>query len=361
MRMRVLILPRHSPRAASCRHRFMQYLPYLRQHGFECDVSPFFDERYTAEVLRGGNKQWWRFAGSLRTRLGAVARARRYDLVVVHVEFVPYAPMAVERWLARSATPFVLDFDDAFFHGYGQHRSAAVRHLLGSKLGALMGQAALNIAGSDYLADYAGRFSSRVATVPTVVDLSRYPTTPMEPANRRFSIGWIGSPATTPHLQSVIGELGAFCARHDAEIVAIGAKPFDAAGIPIRWVDWSEETEVQEFARTDVGIMPLPYTEWAEGKCGFKLIQAMACWRPVIASPVGANRRIVEDGVSGFHAKTGEWGAALERLHGSVALRSQLGAAGRRTVEREYSLQAWAPRLAELWALAASGEGGGKT
>ena len=124
MTTRVLVLPRHSPRAASCRHRFMQYLPYLAQHGFDCDVSPFFDEGYTAEVLSGGDKHWWRYGGSLLSRLGAVRRARRYDLVVVHAEFVPYAPMAVERWLASLATPFILDFDDAFFHAYDQHPSA---------------------------------------------------------------------------------------------------------------------------------------------------------------------------------------------------------------------------------------------
>jgi glycosyltransferase involved in cell wall biosynthesis len=333
----------------------MQYLPYLRQHGFDSDVSPFFDDRYTAGVLGGGRKAWWRFGMSLATRVGAVARARRYDLVVVHIEFVPYAPMIVERWLASLSTPFILDFDDAFFHAYGQHHLALVRTLFGAKLGALMARAALNVAGNEYLTDYAGRFSTRVATVPTVVDLERYPDAPV-PSGRRFAIGWIGSPATTGYLRSVVDELGAFCARRDAEIVAIGAKPFNAPGIPIRWVDWSEDAEVREFARTDVGIMPLPDTEWTQGKCGFKLIQAMACWRPVVASPVGANRRIVEDGISGFFARPGEWGTFLEHLYSNGALRADMGAAGRRIVEREYSLQAWAPRMAALWSQAASGK-----
>lgn len=359
MTTKVLILPRHSPRAASCRHRFVQYLPYLAEHGFECEVSPFFDDRYTAEVLGGGEKHWWRFGGSVRTRLGALARARRYDLVVAHSEFVPYAPLAIEGWLARLATPYVLDFDDAFFHAYDEHPSALVRRLLGSKIGALMGRSALNVAGSEYLADYARRFSSRVAVVPTVVDLPRYPAAPHTASGARFSIGWIGSPATTPHLQAVVGELGEFCRRHDAEIVAIGARPFPTDGLPIRWLPWSEESEVREFARTDVGIMPLPATSWAAGKCGFKLIQAMACWRPVVASPVGANCHIVEDGVSGFFARPGEWAAALERLFASPALRSEFGIAGRRRVERDYSLQAWAPRLAELWAQAARRVGPG--
>jgi len=351
--MRVLILPRHASQAASCRHRFLQYLPYLREHGFECDVSPFFDVLYTRAVLGGGEKLWWRSGEAVARRLRAVLRARRYDLVVVHGEFVPFLPHGIERWLARLSVPFVCDFDDAFFHAYDQHPSGIVRRLLRDKLGQLMAEAALNCAGSDYLAAYARRFSSKVALVPTVVDLARYPASSAQPDPQRFSIGWIGSPATTPHLQSIVGELAAFARGRNVEIVAIGARPFDAGGAPVRWVEWQEHTEVAELARTHVGIMPLPDTMWAEGKCGFKLIQAMACWRPVVASPVGANLHIVENGISGLHAAPGEWPVALTRLYDDPELCTRLGEAGRRRVERHYSLQVWAPRVASFWANAA--------
>ena len=353
MSMKVLILPRHAPQAASCRHRFVQYLPYLNDHGFTCDVVPFFDERYTAAVLGGGEKLWWRFGQAAAARLAALLTARRYDLVVVHAEFIPFLQHVFAHWLGRMAVPFVIDFDDAFFHAYDQHRSGLVRLVLGNKLGRLMAEAELNCAGSDYLCGYARRFSSKVALVPTVVDLARYPAAPTPPDPDRFSVGWIGSPATTPHLQSVLPELLAFASGRNVEIVAIGARRFDVGAAPVRWVDWSEETEVAELSKAHVGIMPLPESMWTDGKCGFKLIQAMACWRPVVASPVGANLRIVEPGVSGLLAPPGEWGAALTRLYENPELCSTLGVAGRRTVEREYSLEVWAPRLAALWAQAA--------
>lgn len=351
--LRVLILPRHAPQAASCRHRFVQYLPYLHEHGFTCDVVPFFDERYTAAVLGGGEKLWWRFAQAAVTRMASLVRARRYDLVVVHAEFMPFLPHPFEHWLGRLAVPFVIDFDDAFFHAYDQHASGLVRRLLGNKLGRLMAEAELNCAGSDYLCAYARRFSSKVALVPTVVDLARYPAAPTVPNPQRFSIGWIGSPATTPHLQSVMPELVAFAQGRNVEIVAIGARRFDVGTAPVRWVEWAEQTEVAALSQAHVGIMPLPASMWTEGKCGFKLIQAMACWRPVVASPVGANRRIVEPGVSGLLAAPGEWTAALTRLYDNPQLCATLGAGGRRTVEREYALDVWAPRLAALWSHAA--------
>src|SRR5207302_11438733 len=95
--------------------------------------------------------------------------------------------------------------------------------------------------------------------------------------------------------------------------------------------------------------MPLPDDPPERGKCGYKLIQYMACGRPVIASPVGANREIVEHGVNGFLADTpGEWINALQSLRRDPALRTRMGHAGRKKVERVYSLQVTAPRLADL-------------
>lgn len=331
----------------------MHYLPFLREQGIECDVSSFFDDGYTRAVLASGHKRWWRFVASLANRLRAVASAGKYDLVVVHAEFVPFAPFALERWLARMATPYVVDFDDAFFHSYDAHPSWLVRRMFGRKLARLMAGAAVNVAGNEYLAEYARRVTDRVSVVPTVVDLKRFPESPRVILPRPFRIGWIGSPATTGHLQSVMGELAEFARGRDVEILAIGAKPFEAGGAPIRFVEWTEATEVEELSSAHVGIMPLPDTPFARGKCGFKLIQAMACWRPVIGSPVGANCRIVEHGVSGFLARSGEWAAMLTRLYDDPGLAEAMGIAGRQSVARSYSLDVWGPRVASLWADAA--------
>ena len=112
---------------------------------------------------------------------------------------------------------------------------------------------------------------------------------------------------------------------------------------------WTEQTETADIADFDIGIMPLAEGVWERGKCGYKLIQYMACARPVIASPVGVNRSIIDDGASGLLASTeAEWRSALERLRDDQPLRDRMGRAGRARVESEYSVTAVAPRLAEL-------------
>jgi glycosyltransferase involved in cell wall biosynthesis len=133
-----------------------------------------------------------------------------------------------------------------------------------------------------------------------------------------------------------------------ARFTAIG---IDAAalGLPMDSVPWSEQTEAQDIARLDVGIMPLVDAPFERGKCGYKLIQYMACGLPVVASPVGVNRQIVEHGVNGFLAETPEqWATALRTLCADPALRARMGAAGRRKVEQHYSLQVTAPRLVQI-------------
>ena len=95
--------------------------------------------------------------------------------------------------------------------------------------------------------------------------------------------------------------------------------------------------------------MPLPDAPFERGKCGYKLIQYMASGRPVVATPLGVNVKIVEHGVTGFLADTPqEWIDALSRLRDNPELRRRMGQAGRRKQEQEYSLETAAPRLIEI-------------
>ncbi len=78
---------------------------------------------------------------------------------------------------------------------------------------------------------------------------------------------------------------------------------------------------------------------------------------PVVASPVGANRQIVDDGVNGFLASTqADWIRELEKLRQNQDVRERMGSAARLKVESHYSLQVQAPRVLAILesALAAS-------
>jgi glycosyltransferase involved in cell wall biosynthesis len=346
VRVNVLILTKYDRLAASTRYRFTQFLPALDAAGVRATVSPLLDDAYLAGRFGAGGSALPSYASAFSRRLRAVLSARRYDLVWLYCEAFPYLPPWFEATLRAMGVPYVYEFDDAFFHQYDAHPNPWVRRLLGGKIRTVLRGARGVIAGNAYLADYARSVQSNVFVVPTVVDTERYALAPPRDPARPFTVGWIGSPSTAPYLREVHGALRRFCADTGSRVVAVGAGDLALEGVSLEHRRWGEDTEVGDIQGFDVGIMPLPDTPWARGKCAFKLVQYMACGLPVVASPVGMNATLVTHGTDGFHAADeAAWVRALNALHTDASLRARMGAAGRRTIERGYSLAVTAPRV----------------
>jgi glycosyltransferase involved in cell wall biosynthesis len=348
--VKVLLFGRYSRKGASTRLRFLQYLPYLRASGIEVtEVAPLLDDAYLAALYSGKGRSLRKMTGAYLGRLAQLVVARSYDLLWIEKELFPRWPAAFERLIVAFGKRYVVDYDDAVFHQYDRHPSKYVRLAMGGKIDAVMKRAALVVAGNEYLAARARAAGApRVEVVPTVVDLDRYPTPVASTSGPTFKVGWVGTPMTASYLELVRGPLASLKAL-GADIVAVGAPPHPLPQIEVDVRPWTEHSEVSEIQRFDVGIMPLPDEPWERGKCGYKLIQYMACSKPVIASPVGANLSIVQHGVNGFLARTdSEWRSALEALSGDPQLRARMGAAGRRSVEQRYCLAVGAPRMREL-------------
>jgi glycosyltransferase involved in cell wall biosynthesis len=188
--------------------------------------------------------------------------------------------------------------------------------------------------------------------LPTVVDTDAYlPAAPDSEQTRPVTIGWIGSPSTWVLVRPYLGLLAELADNLGIEVRVVGAGVAAETDIfpGLRLIEWTEESEIAEVQKMDIGIMPVWDGPFQRGKCGYKLIQYMACGLPVVASPIGVNREIVREGENGFLASSvDEWRAALTRLILDAELRARLGRAGRLRAEQHYSLKAHAPRLVEL-------------
>jgi glycosyltransferase involved in cell wall biosynthesis len=82
------------------------------------------------------------------------------------------------------------------------------------------------------------------------------------------------------------------------------------------------------------------------------LIEAMACYKPVISTAVDQVSELVQDGVNGILIPPGDVQAlceAIERLATDPALCQQLGEAARRTIEERFSLQRAAEQYAAVY------------
>jgi glycosyltransferase involved in cell wall biosynthesis len=354
--MRILLLSRYSRLGSSSRVRSYQYLPHLKANGIDVTVAPLLGDDYIRDVYAGRRKNLGDLLSAYLRRLWYLIKSDHFDLLWIEYEILPWLPAWAEAILSRLGVPYVVDYDDAVFHRYDMHPNSLVRGLLASKIDAVMSRAALVIVGNDYLADRAMRAGAkRLECLPTVVDLDRYPVGP-KGENSVFTIGWIGSPITARYLHAVEPALSEVCKSSNARLVLVGSGQVKLKGVPLEIRPWLEETEVVDIQSFDVGIMPIPDDPWSRGKCGYKLIQYMACSRPLVASPVGVNQKIVENGVNGFLATTiRDWGNALQALRDSSNLRKCMGRAGRHKVEMEYCIQVTAPRLVSLLRSATEG------
>lgn len=346
--MRVLILPRYGPLGASSRVRMYQYLPHLRAAGIEVEVSPLFGDDYV-RALYERRRAWGDIVGGYARRIATQLSGGDFDVLWVEKEILPWLPTCAERVRGRHAV--VVDFDDAVFHRYDLHRSVLVRRLLGRRIDRVMQKADMVTAGNAYLAAHATAAGCRrVEQIPTVVDIDRYPA-PLRAMREtgQVVIGWIGSPATAHYLRPLAPVVEHLVQERGVDAVAVGARPDQVQGTPFRSVPWSEATEAELLATFDIGIMPLLDAPWERGKCGYKLIQYMACGIPVVASPVGVNTDIVVPGQNGWlAADEAQWGAALRGLVDDPQARFSMGAAGRALAAEWFSLQAQAPRVVEL-------------
>lgn len=341
---RLLCAMRYGALGASSRLRLAQYRPWLERAGIATTERAFLSDRYVAALYRGGPRLLPALGAYVRA-LRAPAAARSHDIMWIEKEYLPWLPYWLER-RAIGDTPYILDFDDAWWLRY-ERAPAPARFLLGQKFTGLLRGAALTVVANQTLYDWAAaQGAGGLLLLPTVVDLAHYPAVP--PAKGVFTIGWIGTPLTAAYLAEIAAPLRALAAEAPLRLLIVGAPDADVPGVACEHLPWDERTEAGLIGRCHAGIMPLPDDDWARGKSGYKLIQYMAMGRPTVASPIGANRQIVLDGQTGFLAGSDdEWLAALRRLRDEPALRDALGAASRQRVEQHYCLDVTAPILVD--------------
>jgi glycosyltransferase involved in cell wall biosynthesis len=351
-RMRVLALSPVPYEGAGCRFRIAHYIPYLATQGIDVTVAPFYDRQFFGLVYdrRRYARKAWLFLKLTAARVAIIARAGRYDAIWIYREAFPVGPPILEAMLSALGRPLLYDFDDAVF----LPNTSEVNRYVGAlkyprKIGRIIRYCDEVIAGNEYLASFARRFNPSVHVIPTAVDTTVFvPRAAARPADAPPVIGWIGTPTTAAYLATIGPSLAALSATHTFTFRVSGAGSTLAfPGVQVESRPWSLAGEVELFNTCDIGVYPLPDDDWARGKCGFKAIQFMACGVPVVASPVGVNRDIIEDGVNGFLAATAaDWHGKLARLVSDASLRQRMAAAARRTIQERYSLDVNAPRVA---------------
>ena len=352
----VLILCDHRPkRSPSQRYRFEQYLPFLEEHGFKFTFSYLLNEKDDVLFYSKGNflSKVFILIKSLFIRLIDSFQFKKYDIIFIQREASFLGTSYFEKRAYSSGAYVIFDFDDSIWladTSPGNKKWEWIKKP--EKFYENVSYAHCVIAGNAYLADKAKEVNKNTIIIPTTIN-SDWHTPKKEHRDKKLvTIGWSGSISTIKHFELLVPVLLKIQEKYRNQIKfkVIGNKFYSHPLLHVEAVEWKENTEVNELNSLDIGLMPLPDDEWANGKCGLKGLSYMACGVATVMSAVGVNKDIIKNGVNGFLATTNEeWEKILSDLVENTELRAEVGSKGRETVVRDYCVKAYRNKYLEVF------------
>lgn len=210
----------------------------------------------------------------------------------------------------------------------------------------------LILAGNEYLAEQARNAGAKaVHVLPTPLDTTAYTPPPKARMPDKPVIGWMGTSSNLYFLPKVMEELAPLANR--ARFLLVADRAPAKTPFPLEFQTWRPDQEIARLQSMDIGLMPLTDDAYTRGKCGFKILQYMACGAVPVASAVGFNTEVVEHGRTGFLVnEPGQWAEYVTRLLNEPDLRRTMAARAREAVAARFDLAPAFERLLQALNLA---------
>ncbi|TXT62377.1 MAG: hypothetical protein BAJALOKI1v1_960012 [Promethearchaeota archaeon] len=345
----------------SSRFRVQQFIPYFKKVGIKCKMvqghpHKTFYVSYKNLILKRLVNSFLYFVKTI-TIIVQMPLILWSDIVVLQRPLIHHMFIFLEKLLYRFKKPVIFDIDDALFlksKDPDQYEDIFVKLSQGNfRLNWTIKKATYVFAGNSFLANYCKKYNPNTKIIPTVINTDRYKTQfdiqKKEGEKELSIIGWMGTSTNLDYLVRYLDVFKEIYTMHPNAILMISTDTFFYKkeinnAIPTKFIKWSKKNELHTLHTYDIGIMPLPNEPWVKGKCGFKLIQYMACGLPSIGANIGANKEIIQDGINGYLASDKmEWVEKISKLLKDQSLRAKFSQNGRKTIEEKYSIRAVLP------------------
>ena len=341
----IVYFTKYTAAGPSSRYRSYQYFSCLEENGYTVTQKPLFPTTYIQILYGKGRKSMLVVVPAYIKRFFQVLFLKKHDIIFIEYELFPFTPYWIEKLLLWRRKNIVIDFDDAIFHNYDRSTNTLVKWLCGDKIYRLVKQASVVITGSPYLTQVLTAYCKRVVEIPTSIVYEKYqlPMPVKKEAGTPFRIGWIGSKYTSINLGMVTEAIKNLQEKYTVELALIGFDPLQMPlleGVNCRVFAWDASTEVALIHSFDVGIMPLEDNDFNNGKCGFKLIQYMACGVATISTPLAANVKINRNHNNLHASGTAEWQLCFENILSNAGYFTHaVGEQNRQIVHDFYSVE----------------------
>ena len=253
---------------------------------------------------------------------------------------MPFSNIFFEKLFIKFSKKIIYDIDDLVFLLKTSKENWIASYLKSSeKYFYLMKKSNFVITCTPYLNQIASKYNTKTIDISSTINTEKYNFKNCK-NSKQLVLGWSGSYSTGPYLKLIEEVIQYVVLKHNLKLLVIGAKKKYIKNVVHELIPWNAESEVEDLKKIDIGLYPLPDEEWVYGKSGLKAIQFMALGIPVVASAIGANYRVIDNGVNGFLAKNyNDWINSIDILCKNFSLREKMGKNARDKVVKNFSIE----------------------
>jgi len=319
--------------APSSRYRVRQLIPILKEN--DVVVNEYISRAGAFPPIDKKKRLGWAVSNVLENAL-KVLNQKRADVSLIQ------KPM-----LSRHSTfeglfrgPRVFDVDDAIFFNDGDGFSKSIA----SKMQKI-------ICGNQFLANRFSNWNNNVEVIATAVDVSKFNEYAENKSDDKCILLWTGIGAGLPFIYNIEAALHKVLIKHADARLRIVSDVYPQFKIikehQFEFLKWTPEIEFSSVKSSSIGLMPIADTEHSRGKCSFKMLCYMAAKLPVVVSPFGMNKEVLDMGELGFGPTSNdEWYDALDMLIASRGLQNKLAENGYRVVNENFDINIIGKKLA---------------
>ena len=294
--MKLLALTFGNETCASTQYRIIQYRPLMEAAGITLEHAP-------AKTF----SNW--------------ASLPNYDVVILQKTLLNRRKI---RRLAKGARRLLYDSDDRIWMRPGKPYGWLTAFRIKMRLKLICRLADQCIAANGIIADDLQQHGATPVIIPMALDGNIW--FPPEKREGPLTIGWTGSPASLQYLEPIRPAITAVQRTHP-EVrwqIHCGRDP-EWKDLNYEHIPYTPGNEPETVRGFDIGLLPLPDGEFAQGKSPIKALQYFASGVALIHSPVGATIELTRNNTLGLPAtQSKEWNAMMNQLIHDQGARSAM-------------------------------------